>query len=450
MKGMRAAVGLSWMLLACMAGPAGAQTLPSEPISMADGRVTLGGDVTATIGSRDVGFFNFTDYAHSALRMTRIDISAAVKAGPHFTFLGEVRSENFGQVRPYALYVRVRPWTTREFDIQVGRVPPTFGAFARRTYAGDNPLIGYPLGYQYMTTMRADALAADVDELLRRRSLGWLFSYSVGEKAAGGGLALVSAFRWDTGVQVHATAGMLNATAAVTAGTVSNPLFHDDNSGRQVAGRVELRPVAGLVAGASLARGPFLGRAAVRSADIVRASDGLLRNRPVFQPPQPPPQPPEPCVIVPIGQADASGGGSLIDGHEKEFTQTAWGADLEYSRAHYLIRLETIGSAWRLPAVCAPALPRSLGAVSTAIESRYKLRPRLYVASRFDYLGFSEVTGAKGTLPWDAPVKRIEIGAGYSIQRNLLLKISHQYNWRDGGVLRRAAHLPAAQLVFWF
>ena len=43
---------------------------------------------------------------------------------------------------------------TRDFDIQVGRVPPTFGAFARRTYAIDNPLIGYPLAYQYLTSLR--------------------------------------------------------------------------------------------------------------------------------------------------------------------------------------------------------------------------------------------------------------------------------------------------------
>ena len=409
MKGPVTAVRLSWMLLVCVASSAGAQTLPSEPISIADGRVTVGGDVTGTFGSGDPGFFTYTDYAHSALRMLRIDVSAAVKAGPHFTVLGEVRSENFEQVRPYALYLRIRPWTAREFDIQVGRVPPTFGAFARRTYAGDNPLIGYPLAYQYMTTMRADALAANVNELLRKRSTGWLFRYSVGELAPGGGVALVSAFRWDTGVQVHGTAGIVSATGSVTAGTVSNPLFHDDNGGRQLAGRVELRPVAGLIAGASLARGAFLGRAAAHAAT-----------------------------------------GNLADGQDEAFTQTAWGADLEYSRNHYLVRFETIGSGWRLPAVGVPALPESLGARSSAIEGRYRLRPRLYAAARFDHLGFSDVTGTTATLPWDAPVSRIEIGAGYSLQRNLLLKISHQYNWRDGGVLRRAAHLPAAQLVFWF
>jgi hypothetical protein len=397
------------MLLVCFAGTAGAQTLPSEPISIAGGRVTLGGDVSATIGPDDPGFFTYTDYGHSALRMLRIDLSAAVKAGPHFTVLGELRTENFDQVRPYALYLRIRPWTARNFDIQVGRVPPTFGAFARRTYASDNPLVGYPLAYQYMTTMRADALAANVDELLRKRSLGWLLRYSVGAPEAGGGVSLVSAFRWDTGVQVHGVVGILSATASVTAGTVSNPLFHDDNGGRQLAGRVELRPVSGLVAGASLSRGPFLGRDAARAAS-----------------------------------------GNLADGHDKDFTQTAWGGDLEYSRDHYLVRFETVASDWRLPVVRTPALPQPLGALSTSIEGRYKLRPGLYAAARFDHLGFSKVVGTRETLPWDAPVTRIEVGGGYSLQRNLLLKLSYQHDRRDGGVLVRVAHLGAAQLVFWF
>ena len=111
------------------------------------------------------GHFNYTDYEHSALRLFRVDVAAAVKAGPHFTLLGEIRSENFDTVRPYALYLRIRPWTNRDFDIQVGRVPPTFGAFARRTYANDNPLIGYPLSYQYLTTIRPDSVPASGDEL---------------------------------------------------------------------------------------------------------------------------------------------------------------------------------------------------------------------------------------------------------------------------------------------
>src|SRR6266851_9068950 len=367
MKAWSTAARLAWVLVICAAGAARAQVLPSEPIALAQGRVTIGGDVSASFGSDDPGFFDYTDYEHSALRLLRIDVSGSVKAGPHFTLLGEIRTENFGEVRPYALYLRIRPWTARDFDIQVGRVPPTFGGFARRTYPNDNPLIGYPLAYQYLTTLRPDALPASADELLRKRSLGWLVRYSLGSPTPAPGVPLVTAFKWDTGVQAHATKGIVSATASVTTGTISNPLFNDDNDGRQVAGRVELRPIAGLILGASAARGPFVAQSATRAA---------------------------------LGEA-----------HTDDLTQTAWGGDVEYSRDYYLLRWETIVSAWRLPVAATPPrqlpLDGPLSAVSTSVEGRYKLLPGLYVAARFDHLGFSEITGATaGTLPWDAPVTR--------------------------------------------
>ena len=34
--------------------------------------------------------------------------------------------------------------------------------------------------------------------------------------------------------------------------------------------------------------------------------------------------------------------GALGDDREREFTQTAWGADVEYSRAYYVVRAETL------------------------------------------------------------------------------------------------------------
>ena len=396
------------LLVVASAQAVRAQGLPSEPIALADGRVTVSGDVSATFGSTDPGFFNYTDYEHSALRLLRIDVSAAAKAGPHFSLLGEVRSENIDTLDTYALYARIRPWTRRDFDIQVGKIPPTFGAFGRRAYANDNPLIGYPLAYQYLTSLRPDALPANADELLQKRSLGWLVRYSVGTPGVDRGVPLVNAFRWDTGVQVHAGTGMFSAAAAVTAGTISNPRFSDDNSGRQVAGRLEVRPVAGLIAGTSFARGSFVTDAAVRSA---------------------------------LGDAAAA---------DRDFAQTAWGADVEYSRGYYLVRLETIVSAWRIPAIRPPAIDEPLRALSTSVEGRYKIVPGLYAAARVEHLGFSDVVGSTATLPWDAPVTRVEVGAGYSIQRNLILKVSYQHNTRDGGVLRRVESLGAGQLVFWF
>jgi len=406
------AARLAWLFVVCAATAARAQTLPSEPIAFADGRVTIGGDVAASFGSLDPGFFDYTDYEHSALRLLRIDISGQVKAGPHFTLLGEVRTENGDRPLPYAFYLRIRPWTTRDFDIQVGRVPPTFGGFARRTYPNDNPLIGYPLAYQYLTTIRPDSLPASADEMQRKRGLGWELAYSIGDSAKVPGVPLVSAFKWDTGVQAHGTVGIVSATVAVTTGTVSNPLVTDDNGGRQVVGRVELRPAPGLIVASSAARGPFVTQSAARAI---------------------------------AGEDDTNA-----------LTQTAWGADVEYSRDYYVLRWETIVSQWRLPAAPVPPQQLPIGgplsAVSQSVEGRYKLHPGIYAAARYDHLGFSTITGAVlGPTPWDAPVQRIEIGGGYSIQRNLLLKGSLQRNVRDGGLfLPQREMLGAAQLVFWF
>jgi hypothetical protein len=392
-----------------------AQTLPSSPIVFADGHVTVGGDVSASFGSEDPGFFDYTDYEHSALRLLRIDVSGLVKGGDHFALLGELRTENrgdnlahLGTPEAYALYVRVRPWRDRNFDIQAGRIPPTFGGFARRTYPADNPLIGYPLAYQYLTSIRPDSLPASAEELLRRRGLGWRDRFSVGEQAPDRGVPLVSAFRWDTGVQVHGGNDLISAAAAISAGTPSNPLVSDDNSRPQLVGRVEIRPVAGLLVGASGARGPFVTEAASRAA---------------------------------VG-----------DGHDRRFTQQAIGADLEYSRDYYLLRFETIVSDWNLPIVATPALQLPLRALSTLLEGRYRIVPGIYAAARLDHLGFSSITGtpAQGTLPWDAPVTRVEVGTGWSVQRNLLLKVAYQHNSRDGGPLKRVANLGAAQVVFWF
>ena len=397
--------GIACLLVLSFTRDAGAQRLPSEPIVLGDGLLTVGGDLSATIGPDDPGFFNYTDYEDSTLRMLRLDLTASLRAGSHVALLGEVRSQNVRAPKAYALYLRIRPWIKRRFDLQVGRIPPTFGAFPRRSYEADNLLIGYPLAYQYLTSLRADAVPGSADQLVQMRGRGWLASYSVGNLTPAPGVPLATAFRWDTGIQAHGANDVLDLTGSITAGTLSNPLFRDDNAGHQVAGRVALHPIAGLIVGASAAHGPFVSREAARAA-VGGEQDGA-------------------------------------------FAQTAWGGDVEYSRAYYVLRAETVFSRWTIPSLGSPSVSGPLRAVATSVEGRYKLRPGFSVAARADYLGFSEIAGSKGSATWDAPVTRIEAGGGYSIQRNLLLKVSVQFDTRDGGRTRKA-RLVAGQLVFWF
>src|SRR4051794_24228800 len=131
------------------------QALPAGPIETGRGTVTISGEVTATAGAEDeTAFFNYTDYEHNALRMFRLSLSGMWRPSPRFAILTEVRSEDLQHVIPYALYVRVRPWANLPLDVQAGRIPPVFGTFARRSYGADNPLIGFPLAYQYLTSVR--------------------------------------------------------------------------------------------------------------------------------------------------------------------------------------------------------------------------------------------------------------------------------------------------------
>ena len=112
----------------------------AEPTSLLGGRVRLGGEVSGTLAPKDDGYFNYSDYETSSLRLFRLDLAAEVRLASFASVLVDVRSDNLHAPRVYALYLRVRPWAERELDLQAGIVPPVFGAFPRRRYASDNPL----------------------------------------------------------------------------------------------------------------------------------------------------------------------------------------------------------------------------------------------------------------------------------------------------------------------
>ncbi|MEO7272263.1 MAG: hypothetical protein ABIX28_09850 [Vicinamibacterales bacterium] len=396
------------VLAARLAGPnaALAQTLPAGPVRAMDGQILVNGEAVATIAAADdVAYFNYTDYEHNALRLFRLAVTGSWQPARRLAFVGELRSEDLDRPRAYAAYVRVRPWVERQFDLQIGRIPPSFGVFSRRAYSTDNPVIGYPLAYQYLTSIRPDAVPATADDLTRMRARGWLSSFPVGNADPSPGVPLVTAFRWDTGVQAHWRTGIVDAAGAVTSGTLSDPHAADNNRSPQVSGRVALEPAVGLIVGASAARGAWLSKQVAR--------------------------------ILP-GEPDAS-----------DYTQQALGADAEYSRDHWLVRSELIWSRWRLPFATTAPDGVDLDALAVWVEGRYKLTPRVTLGLRADHLGFSDVTTSVTTLPWDGPINRVEAAIGYAIQRNLTARVGVQKNDRKAGRVRSRTYL-SAQLAYWF
>jgi hypothetical protein len=167
--------------------------------------------------------------------------------------------------------------------------------------------------------------------------------------------------------------------------------------------RVAATPVTGLVVGGSFARGEFLSR---------RVRSLLAADR------------------------------------DESYAQQTYGLDAEYSRDHWLIRTESVLSEWHMP------LPDNmtrlpLRALATSVEGRYTFVPGFYGAARAEHLGFNRIAGAIRTDEWDAPVVRLEIGAGYYLRRNVVARASVQFNDRDGGRVE-SAKLVAGQLLYWF
>jgi hypothetical protein len=394
-------------LAVLLPGAATAQVLPSEPVRLFDGRVSLGGEVAVTFGSKDdEAFFNYTDYETNALRMMRFALAGAWRPLQRVAFVGELRTEDFSHVDAFGAYIRVRPFPSIALDIQAGLIPPSFGAFSRRAYGTDQILIGYPLAYQYLTSLRPDAIPATPDDLLIMRGRGWQPTFPIGSQEEAPGVPLITAFRWDTGVQARWLTELVEVTGAITTGTLADPRFGDNNDGKQVSGRVALRPQTGLVIGASASRGSFL------AEDVV----GLL----------------------PAPARDGS------------YPQHAFGVDGEYSRDHWIVRAELVRSQWALP-LLAPMETLEVSALGVWVEGRYRVTPRIFAAARVDHLGFSKITGSIWTSPttWDAPVDRVEWGGGFYLQRNLVARAVVQHNWRDGGRVHARTYV-SGQLSYWF
>ena len=385
-------------------------TTPGEaagPLVLFDGRLRVGGLVSGTIAPEDDGYFNFVgydDYGDSTLRRLRLGLNAELRLGSHAAVLAEIWSDNLRAPRIYALFLRVRPWTRRAFDVQVGMIPPVFGAFPRRRYGGENPLPGLPLAFQYVNTMREDAVPASTEELLSKRGRGWRVRYSVGSPEAGPGVPLVNSEIWDTGIQARIGRRPLSLAVSLTQGTLSYPLVRDDNDGKQLAARLAWLPGPQLTLGVSAAKGAFLAR---EVTDLLPSEAG------------------------------------------REYDQEALGVDVEYARGYWIVRAEGVWSRWTLPALDETRIETPQDVLGGYAEARYKLRPGLYLAGRFGHLAFRDLQGRAWTRTWDANVTRVEIGGGYAPRRQVLLKAAWQYNWRDGGRVQDES-LVAAQVLLWF
>lgn len=385
---------------------AAAAQLPDGPYTWGSGRVVLAGEGSASISPPDDrAFFNYTNYKESTLRLARLSLLGEWHVNAKLSLLGELQTESGDALDARAWYLRWRPWTHHELTVQVGRIPPVVGAFARQPYGRDNPLIGVPLAYQYLTSLRPDALPATVDELLKMRGRGWQPTFSIGSQAQEPGVPLVNAFRWGAGVEARWRRKWLELAGAVTEGSSAVPVVRQTNDGHEVSGRVAVQAPVGLTMGVSGARGQWIDSSVL--------------------------------TLLPITLRSSA-------------TQSLGDVDVELGRGRWLARGEWMRSTFQLPIAAAPM---TLAAWSSFAEVRYRWRPRWQLAARVERLSFSTVRGATfaggAATPWDAPVDRVEADLGFRAAKNLEGRVGWQQDWRPAGLVHHLGY-PALQLLYWF
>jgi hypothetical protein len=384
------AAGVCFAVSTCALSTEGADA------ATARSRLAFGFEVSGSFAPEDAAGFNDTSYGQNALRLLRLTAVGSLRLGEHVAILADARSDGLESLYLQGLYVRLRPWRLRELDIQAGRIPPVFGSWARRRYASDNPVIGYPLAYQYLVSVPGG---------LTPTRQGAPDSYPRARATYSMPLPVVALTPWDTGIEIRVGHRLVDLAASLTQGTLSRPRFEDDNGGKQVAARVSFRVAPGVVTGASFARGEW---------------------------------PPERSA-------------TLAAPRDADPMQTAWGFDAELSAGHAVLRAELIHNTWDVVPGGSTEPLRQARCLAAFAEALWRLSPRLRLGGRVDHISFGQMEQepAYGKAePWGEPLTRAEVAVGFAPHRRVLLKAAYQHNWQQAAAPGRRG-LVAVQAVFW-
>ena len=292
-------------------------------------------------------------------------------------FTEALYNEDVGVV-PFGAYALFHPSPGRDMHVMAGLIPWPIGTWAPRANSNKNPLIGFPLQYQYHTTLSSFQLVPSRDALIADAGDGEDgTSYAFGSQ----GMPIVYDQWWDFGAVFLGSARPVEYSVGFVNGAPSWPSPGRDNTpGKSFLGRVGLAPTPGIRFGVSGSYGPYLIEDAVKSS-------------------------------LPPGK-DAA-----------DFNQVLGMADFEWSGGHAELRAEGYANRWQTPTVGDLRVRGGYG------ELKYTLPAGFYVAGRYDIMRFGDVKDSTGTdRSWDADVDRLEVGVGYRMMKGVTAKVVYQRN----------------------
>ncbi len=291
------------------------------------------------------------------------------------------------RVRIFGAYLMHQPISTREFYVQLGKIPTPQGTWGPRTYANKNPLVGTPLAYHWQTSLPVSQMPESLQDLADHRGQGQRgLEYDSGDGIRGergAGSLLLYDNCWNDGLSVLGIQNGIEYQFAATLGAPGNPVNGvDKNDELALHARLGYAPIPEISVRLSWGHGAYLNRSV------------------------------EP--YLPLGSS------------VNDYKQQIWVLSTELSRGHFILHAEAFRNTFETPLASS-----ALTSWSTYAELSWRFATRWNGAARFDTLRFGSIDTSTGRASWDEDINRWEAGIRFEPSRGLQLKAVVQ--WTDVG-----------------
>jgi hypothetical protein len=277
---------------------------------------------------------------------------------------GEAPQDSALQFRVEQAFLRLSPFNKVDVALQLGKFVSPFGNYPQRHQSSTNPLIRPPLPYDYRTMVVTKLAPATNDAFINWKYNPQFFRHQGAPPV------------WDAPYQIGAlilgTIGPVSFRVAAMNGAPSvEPEawnYMPDVEALSHVLQVALQATSELRVGASYSNGPYL------DEDDVGA-------------------------LLPPGKT------------AYDYYQRLYGLEATFTRGLIELRGELLHDAWEVPRVADDPID-----VSYYLESKFKLKPGLFVTGRYSAINFNDLHYSNlATSPWDFDVSRVQLGAGYRI-----------------------------------
>lgn len=334
----------------------------------------------AVIWSGDTPAPALLGYDDDAFLAPRFSLDVDAAAGEHFTFHSTTRwdrgidagSTPDGELRIDEAFLRWRVFDDQRLNFQIGKYASFFGAWSGQHDFFDDPFLLAPLPYSQLIGVSPTSPASPLNTggpggralPLSMRNKDQWASMAWGAGYGIGGGAFGSSEHFDYALEVK------NSALSSHPDTWQEVNF----SHPTVTARVGYRPDATWAFGLSASRGAW---PEVNAAGIDR--DDLIQN--------------------------------------------SLGLDVRWARHDWIVSGEVMLTEFET------ARSGDLQAASWFVQARYKVSPGVWLAARIGQMLANEAVGPGGVpFAWQSDVWRAEIGGGWRIRPDVLLKAGYTFN----------------------